>query len=167
VQETKLQANKDHHLLFRDSTCQYTGLWNHPTTHFNSKGVGLLVHKTWSKYIIETFSDNNGRGIGALFGFKHGFRLAVINCYFPPQGSNSHKTDFQPLHEWATAQIDKVGGMIGQLSDPQRRALAGMVLPVMPALNSLFDKVLSIPGVADVIKPTIDTLKTKLAILTA
>ncbi|KAF9082699.1 hypothetical protein BGX29_003679, partial [Mortierella sp. GBA35] len=108
VQETKLQANKDHHLLFRDSTCQYTGLWNHPTTHFNSKGVGLLVHKTWSKYIIETFSDNNGRGIGALFGFKHGFRLAVINCYFPPQGSNSHKTDFQPLHEWATAQIDKM-----------------------------------------------------------
>jgi hypothetical protein len=42
-----------------------------------------------------------------------------------------------------------------------------MVLPVMPALKSLFDRVLSIPGVADVIKPTIDTLKTKLAILTA
>ena len=72
-----------------------------------------------------------------------------------------------PKLQAATAQIDKVGGMIGQLSDPQRRALAGMVLPVMPALNSLFDKVLSIPGVADVIKPTIDTLKTKLAILTA
>jgi len=67
----------------------------------------------------------------------------------------------------ATAQIDKVGGLIGQMSDTQRRALAAMVLPVMPTLNSLFDRVLSIPGVADVIKPTIDTLKTKLAVLTA
>jgi hypothetical protein len=72
-----------------------------------------------------------------------------------------------PRLQAATAQIDKVDGLIGQLSDPQRRALAGIVLPVMPALNSLFDRVLSIPGVADVIKPTIDTLKTKLAILTA
>ena len=72
-----------------------------------------------------------------------------------------------PRLQAATAQIDKVDGMIGQLSDTQKRALAGMVLPVMPALNSLFDRVLSIPGVADVIKPTIDTLKTKLAILTA
>jgi hypothetical protein len=72
-----------------------------------------------------------------------------------------------PRLQAATAQIDKVDGMIGQLSDTQRRALAGMVLPVMPALNSLFDRVLSIPGVADIIKPTIDTLKTKLAILTA
>ncbi|HEV8464876.1 MAG TPA: DUF937 domain-containing protein [Pseudolabrys sp.] len=72
-----------------------------------------------------------------------------------------------PRLQAATAQIDKVDGLIGQLSDTQRKALAGMVLPVMPALNSLFDRVLSIPGVADIIKPTIDTLKTKLAILTA
>ncbi|KAF9081033.1 hypothetical protein BGX29_004792, partial [Mortierella sp. GBA35] len=70
--------------------------------------VGLLIHKLWSKYLIETLSDNNGRGIGALFGFKHGFRLAVINCYFPPSGSDSHKTDFQPLHDWVTAQVDKM-----------------------------------------------------------
>jgi len=72
-----------------------------------------------------------------------------------------------PRLQAATAQIDKVGGLIGQMSDTQRRALAAMVLPVMPTLNSLFDRVLSIPGVADVIKPTIDTLKTKLAVLTA
>ena len=37
----------------------------------------------------------------------------------------------------------------------------------MPSINQLFDKVLAIPGVADIIKPTIDTLKAKLAMLTA
>jgi hypothetical protein len=72
-----------------------------------------------------------------------------------------------PKLQLATAQIDKVSGMVGQLSDTQRKTLAGLVTPVMPALNQLFDKVLAIPGVAEIIKPTIDSLKTKLATLTA
>jgi len=52
------------------------------------------------------------------------------------------------------------------LSAEQRMALAGLVNPMMPSLNQLFDKVLAIPGVADVLKPTIDALKAKLAVLT-
>ena len=66
-----------------------------------------------------------------------------------------------------TAQIDKVDGMIGQLSPEQRKLLAGLVNPVMPTLNQVFDKVLAIPGVAELLKPTIDALRAKLAVLTA
>jgi hypothetical protein len=65
------------------------------------------------------------------------------------------------------AQIDKVGGVVGQLSAEQRTLLAGLVNPVMPTLNQLFDKVLAIPGVAELLKPTIDALKAKLATLAA
>src|SRR5262249_56649965 len=72
-----------------------------------------------------------------------------------------------PKLQAATAQIDKVDGMIGQLSAAQKTALATLGNPLMPAINQLFDKVLAIPGVADIIKPTIDTLKAKLAMLTA
>ena len=67
----------------------------------------------------------------------------------------------------ATSQIDKVSGMLGQLSDAQRKVIAGLVSPMISVLNQLFDKALAIPGVAEVIKPTIDTLKAKLATLTA
>jgi hypothetical protein len=67
----------------------------------------------------------------------------------------------------ATEQIDKVGGMLGQMSDAQRKVLAGLVSPMISTLNQLFDKVLAIPGVAEIIKPTIDTLKAKLTTLTA
>jgi Bacterial protein of unknown function (DUF937) len=67
----------------------------------------------------------------------------------------------------ATAQIDRVDDLIGQLSAEQRRILSGLVNPVMPTLNQLFDKVLAIPGVADVLKPAIDALRVKLAALTA
>jgi Bacterial protein of unknown function (DUF937) len=66
-----------------------------------------------------------------------------------------------------TAQIDKVDAMIGQLSPDQRKVLAGLVNPVMPALNQLFDKVLAIPGVGELLKPAIDTVKAKLAALVA
>jgi hypothetical protein len=71
-----------------------------------------------------------------------------------------------PKLQEATAQIDRVSGMLGQMSDAQRKALAGLVSPFMSTLNQLFDKVLAIPGVAEIIKPTLDTLKAKLATLT-
>jgi hypothetical protein len=57
--------------------------------------------------------------------------------------------------------------MLAQLSPEQRKLIAGLVGPAMPALNQLFDKVLAIPGVSDVLKPVIDTVKAKLAMLTA
>src|SRR5215470_12513171 len=66
-----------------------------------------------------------------------------------------------------TTQIDKVDGLLGQLSPEQRKVLAGIVNPLMPSLNQLFDKVLAIPGVAELLKPTIDALRAKLALLTA
>jgi hypothetical protein len=37
----------------------------------------------------------------------------------------------------------------------------------MPILNQLFDKVLAIPGVAEILKPVVDALKAKLVALAA
>ena len=71
-----------------------------------------------------------------------------------------------PKLQEVTAQIDKVDGLLGQLSPEQRKVLAGMVNPLMPPLNQLFDKVLAIPGVAELLKPTIDALRAELAVLT-
>jgi hypothetical protein len=71
-----------------------------------------------------------------------------------------------PKLQEVTAQIDKVDGLLGQLSPEQRKVLAGMVNPLMPSLNQLFDTVLAIPGVAELLKPTIDALRAKLAVLT-
>jgi Bacterial protein of unknown function (DUF937) len=72
-----------------------------------------------------------------------------------------------PKLQDAKGQIDKVNGLIGQLSPEQRKILAGLVNQFTPTLNSLFDKVLTIPGVAELIKPTIDELRTTLAALSA
>jgi hypothetical protein len=63
-----------------------------------------------------------------------------------------------------TAQIE-VDAMIAQLSPEQRKLVAGLVNPVMPTLNQLFDKVLAIPDVGELLKPAIDVLKAKLAAL--
>jgi Bacterial protein of unknown function (DUF937) len=72
-----------------------------------------------------------------------------------------------PKLQEITNQIDKTDGLIGSLSAQQRKALTDQVNPTMTAVNQLFDKVLAIPGVGDVLKPTIDTVRAKLAILTA
>src|SRR5215813_2316841 len=72
-----------------------------------------------------------------------------------------------PKLQEVTTQIDKVDGLLAQLSPEQRKVLAGIVNPLMPSLNQLFDKVLAIPGVAELLKPTIEALRAKLAVLTA
>ena len=66
-----------------------------------------------------------------------------------------------------TTQIDQVDGLIGQMTPEQKKLLAGIASPLMPTLNQLFDKVLAIPGVSEVLKPTIDLLRAKLAMLTS
>jgi Bacterial protein of unknown function (DUF937) len=80
--------------------------------------------------------------------------------------SESAKAALPKLQD-AKGQIDKVNGLIGQLSPEQRKILAGLVNQFMPTLDPLFDKVLAIPGVAELIKPVIDGLRTTLAALTA
>jgi len=48
-----------------------------------------------------------------------------------------------PRLQAATSQIDKVSGMLAQLSDGQRKMLAGLVIPAMSTMNQLFDRVLA------------------------
>jgi hypothetical protein len=67
----------------------------------------------------------------------------------------------------ATTQIEKINGMMGQLSADQRKVIAGMTAPVTATLTPLFDKVLAIPGVGEVLRPAADRLKTRLADLSA
>lgn len=70
-----------------------------------------------------------------------------------------------PKLQDVAGQLDKVSGVVGQLSAGQRATLTALITPMMPTLNALFDKVLAIPGVSEILKPTIDTLKTKLTAL--
>lgn len=72
-----------------------------------------------------------------------------------------------PKLQEVTTQIDKTGSEVGQLSAEQRKLIAAVINPLMPAVNQLCDKVLAIPGVAEVLKPSVDTLKAKLTALAA
>lgn len=61
-----------------------------------------------------------------------------------------------------TVQLDKVNALSPQLPAESRRALATMIASAMPAINSLIDKILAIPGVGDVARPAINELRAKL-----
>jgi hypothetical protein len=80
--------------------------------------------------------------------------------------ADSARATLPKLHD-AKAEIDKVNSLVGQLSPEQRKMLAGLVNQFMPTLNPLFDKVLAIPGVAELIKPIIDGVRTTLTLLSA
>ena len=62
-------------------------------------------------------------------------------------------------------QVDRIAGLKSQLSDSQRAALAALVKPLMSPLNDLSTKALAIPGVSDILKPTLDSLSAKVSSL--
>jgi hypothetical protein len=68
-----------------------------------------------------------------------------------------------PKLDAAKNQIDKVSGLAGQLTSDQRKTIASVVAPAMPVIDQLSNKVLDMPGVGDVLRPTLEPVKTKLA----
>jgi hypothetical protein len=71
-----------------------------------------------------------------------------------------------PKLQVAATQFDKIGSLVRRMSPDQRKIAVGLVGTLMPMLNQLFDKVLALPGVSVVLKPTIDALKASLATIT-
>ncbi len=67
-----------------------------------------------------------------------------------------------PKLQDAAAQLDKVSGVVNQLPAAGKTALAALIAAARPTLDELFNKVLAIPGVEAIAKPTIDGIRAKL-----
>jgi hypothetical protein len=70
-----------------------------------------------------------------------------------------------PQLEKEAAELDKLRERSLTVPADSESALAALVASARPALDGLFDKVLAIPGVDSIAKPAIDTLRTKLDVL--
>ena len=64
------------------------------------------------------------------------------------------------------SQFDQLIGLLGQLSPETRKTLTDAFVAIKPRLDKLFDQALALPGVGPVIKPTLDTIRSKLNTLT-
>jgi Bacterial protein of unknown function (DUF937) len=67
----------------------------------------------------------------------------------------------------ASSEFDQLTGLRSQLSPENRKALAETFASIRPNLDQLLDKALAIPGVATLIKPAVDAIRSKLDALTA
>lgn len=73
----------------------------------------------------------------------------------------SAQSALDPLARSAT-DFEQVKGLAGQLSPEMRTTLASAIAAARPTIDKLFDKALAIPGVAALIKPTIDSIRSEL-----
>lgn len=71
-----------------------------------------------------------------------------------------------PKLEDAVKSVDGLSGLLPKLSGDQKTMLAALINTALPTLKELIAKVLAIPGVGDVLKPTADTLVGKIEALT-
>ena len=68
------------------------------------------------------------------------------------------------LQETVTA-FDGISGLAAKLTAEQRSMLAGLVSAALPAIKEVSGKVLAIPGVGSILKPTVDGLVAKIEAL--
>jgi len=111
--------------------------------------------------------EQNGPARGVDIGKQVANNIASVRTALDGVTDVSSAQAALPKLKEATAQIDKTDHTVGQLSAEQRKAIAAVVNPLMPAFNQVCDKVLAIPGVAEVLKPGVNTLKAKLTALAA
>jgi hypothetical protein len=62
----------------------------------------------------------------------------------------------------ASSEFDQLAGLLSQLSPENRKLLAETFASIKPNLDQLLDKALAIPGIAAIIKPTVDAIRAKL-----
>ena len=67
-----------------------------------------------------------------------------------------------PNLQSAAAEVKKVTDLSGQLPTAGKTALASLIAAARPSLEELFNKVLAIPGVAEMAKPAIDAIRAQL-----
>ena len=70
-----------------------------------------------------------------------------------------------PKLQDAVTSVDGLTAMAAKLTPAQRTMLSGLVTAALPTLKDLIAKVLAIPGVGDVVKPTADALLAKIEAL--
>ena len=62
----------------------------------------------------------------------------------------------------ASSEFDQLSGLLSQLSPENRKVLAETFASIRPNLDQLLDNALAIPGIATIIKPTVDAIRSKL-----
>jgi len=61
-----------------------------------------------------------------------------------------------------SSEFDQLAGLLNQLPPDTRKAVVDAFAAIKPNLDHLFDRVLGIPGVGAIIKPTVDAIRAKL-----
>lgn len=70
-----------------------------------------------------------------------------------------------PKLQEAVTSVDGLTAMAAKLTPTQRTMLSGLITTALPTLKELIAKVLAIPGVGDIVKPTADALMAKVEAL--
>jgi hypothetical protein len=62
----------------------------------------------------------------------------------------------------ASSEFDQLSGLLSQLSPENRKVLVETFASIRPNLDQLLDNALATPGIATIIKPTVDAIRSKL-----
>ena len=69
---------------------------------------------------------------------------------------------YLPQLQDAANRLDRVNDRIAQLSPGARRGMAASLAPTMRPLNQMLDRVLAMPDIGEVAKPTINSVRSTL-----
>jgi hypothetical protein len=133
------------------------------------------VVETANQKIEERVSPSGEAPYAGLFAKLRGIKAgdvdvgelatsAVNDLYSSLQGIKDEATAkaHLPGLTKASSEFDQLTALLDRLSPENRNAIAETFASIRPNLDQLLDKALAIPGVAAVIKPAVDAIRSKL-----
>ena len=126
--------------------------------------MGLSSQELVTKQVTRSATTAQSTVVGDIdIGKQLGDSLNSLRTSLQSVTDVASATSVIPRLREATVQVDRVSGLLPQLSTDQRKTITGLAASANATLNPSFDKVLAIPGVGQELQPVIETLRTKLA----
>jgi hypothetical protein len=145
--------------------------------HFLS-GRNHLAVDTTKPAVEETTTPMGEAPYAGLFsklkGIKAGetdigeLATSAVNHLYSSLGGIKDEASAQanlPNLNQAASEFDQLSGLLSQLSPENRKLLAETFASIKPNLDQILDKALAIPGIATIIKPAVDAIRSKLEML--
>ena len=130
--------------------------------YFSSGHIGPQLASTTATETSETVGLRPPETTAAELKMELYSSVSAVRVALQSMTNPATTRTYLPQLQDAANRLDRVNDRIEQLSPGARRGMAASLAPTMRPLNQMLDRVLAMPEIGEVAKPTIDSVRSTL-----
>lgn len=133
--------------------------------YFSGEGDGMQLTSAPATQTTETVGLGTPAMTAAEVRMELYSSISAVRIALQSMSNPATVQTYLPQLREAADRLERVNGLVEQLSPAARRGMAASLAPTMRPLNQMFDRVLAMPDAGESARPTIDAVRSKLEAL--